>query len=70
MLPFQVAFFGMCLLVILQSAFAIVLGVVLYRLARALGAQSLFPALGRRALPEPDQTAIEEERLKLAGRVS
>lgn len=70
MLPFQVAFFGMCLLVILHSAFAIVLGIVLYRLARALGAQSLFPALGRRALPEPDQTAIEEERLKLASRVS
>jgi hypothetical protein len=70
MLPFQLAFFGMCLLVVLQSTFAIVLGVVLYRLARALGAQALFPALGRRALPEPDRSALEEDRLKLAGRVS
>lgn len=35
LLPFQVAFYGMCLLVILQSAFAIVAGVVLYRLQSA-----------------------------------
>jgi hypothetical protein len=71
MLPFQVAFFGMCVLVILQSAFAIVLGIVLYRLARALGVESLFPALGRRALPAADQSAaaVEEDRLKLAGRL-
>jgi hypothetical protein len=53
MLPFQVAFYGMCLLVFLQSAFSIVAGVVLYRLQRALGNEALFPALGRRALPEP-----------------
>jgi uncharacterized phage infection (PIP) family protein YhgE len=43
LLPFQVAFYGMCLLVILQSAFSIVAGVVLYRLSRALGAEPLFP---------------------------
>jgi hypothetical protein len=52
-LPFQVAFYGMCLLVILQSAFSIVAGVVLFRLQRALGTEALFPALGRRALPDP-----------------
>src|SRR5216683_3192632 len=53
MLPFQLAFYGMCLLVMLQSAFSIVAGIVLYRLQRALGTEALFPALGRRALPEP-----------------
>jgi hypothetical protein len=43
-LPFQIAFYGMCLLVLLQSAFSIVAGVTLYRLARALGpTQALFP---------------------------
>jgi hypothetical protein len=51
MVPFQLAFYGMCLLVILQSAFSIVAGVALYRLQRALGTEALFPALGRRALP-------------------
>ena len=50
MLPFQVAFYGMCLLVLLQSAFSIVAGVVLYRLQQALGAEPLFPhAIRRRA---------------------
>ncbi|MBV9329389.1 MAG: hypothetical protein JO352_37280 [Chloroflexi bacterium] len=43
LLPFQVAFYGMCLLVLLQSAFSIVAGVVLYRLSRALGGEPLFP---------------------------
>ena len=43
LLPFQVAFYGMCLLVILQSAFALVAGFVLYRLQRALGEDALFP---------------------------
>ena len=49
LLPFQVAFYGMCLLVILQSAFALVAGVVLYRLSRALGAEPLFPHVTRKA---------------------
>jgi hypothetical protein len=53
LLPFELAFFGMCLLVILQSAFALVAGVLLFRMQRALGSEALFPALGRRgALPE------------------
>jgi hypothetical protein len=43
--PFEVAFYGMCLLVLLQSAFSIVAGIVLYRLSRALGAEPLFPHL-------------------------
>jgi hypothetical protein len=64
MLPFQVAFYGMCLLVILQSAFSIVAGIALYRLQRALGTAALFPALGRRALPEP-ATASESKQLSL-----
>jgi hypothetical protein len=63
LLPFQVAFYGMCLLVFLQSAFSIVAGIVLYRLQRALGTEALFPSLGRRALPEP--AAAEGERLSL-----
>lgn len=52
-LPFQIAFYGICLLLALQSAFSIAAGVVLYRMQRALGTDALFPALGRRALPEP-----------------
>src|SRR6266849_9246230 len=64
MLPFQVAFYGMCLLVFLQSAFSIVAGVVLYRLQRALGTDALFPALGRRALPEPSAQS-ESKQLSL-----
>jgi hypothetical protein len=43
LLPFQLAFYGMCLLVILQSAFSIVAGTALYRLQRALGTEPLFP---------------------------
>ena len=59
LLPFQIAFYGMCLLVILQSAFALVAGVVLYRLQRALGAEPLFPHVRRTATTidaaEPDR---------------
>lgn len=33
LLPFQVAFYGMCLLVLLQSAFSLVAGVALFRLS-------------------------------------
>lgn len=47
MLPFQVAFYGMCLLVVLQSAFSIIAGVVLFRLQRALGGEPLFPHVRR-----------------------
>jgi hypothetical protein len=50
-LPFQIAFYGMCLLVVLQSAFSIVAGVALYRLQRVMGSASLFPHLERPALP-------------------
>jgi hypothetical protein len=47
LLPFQVAFYGMCLLVIVQSAFSLIAGISLYRLQRALGAEALFPHLKR-----------------------
>ncbi|MBV9172942.1 MAG: hypothetical protein JOZ81_23010 [Chloroflexi bacterium] len=53
LVPFEVAFFGMCLLVILQSAFSLLAGVLLFRMQRALGSESLFPHLERRgSLPE------------------
>jgi hypothetical protein len=65
LLPFQVAFYGMCLLVIVQSAFAIVAGVVLYRLQQALGTEPLFPHVRtdlRRATTidaaEPDRVRV------------
>ncbi len=48
LLAFQIAFFGMCLLVVLQSAFSLVGGVVLFRLQRALGTEeALFPIVRR-----------------------
>lgn len=50
MLPFQVAVYGMCLLVILQSGLSIVAGLTLSRLARALGDEPLFPHVTRRGL--------------------
>lgn len=43
LLPFQVAFYGMCLFVAVQSVFSIVACVALYRLQRALGGEPLFP---------------------------
>ena len=54
LLPFQVAFLGMCLLVLLQSAFAIVAGIALYRLQRALGAEPLFPHIRRATTIDAD----------------
>jgi hypothetical protein len=49
LLPFQIAFYGMCLLVFLQSLFSVVAGVALFRLQRALGSEPLFPHLRRRS---------------------
>jgi uncharacterized phage infection (PIP) family protein YhgE len=49
LLPFQVAFYGMCLLVLLQSIFSVVAGVALYRLQQALGSESLVSVLRQRA---------------------
>jgi hypothetical protein len=67
LLPFQMAFYGMCLMVIVQSAFSIVAGLALHRLARALGTGTLFPALGRPGLPSPAHASGSEaeERLSL-----
>ncbi len=43
LLPFEFAFYGMCILVLLQALFSIVGGVALFRLQRALGGEPLFP---------------------------
>jgi hypothetical protein len=45
LLPFQVAFYGMCLLLILQSVFSLIGSIALYRLQRAMGVEPLFPHL-------------------------
>jgi len=64
LLPFQIAFYGMCLLVILQSAFAIVAGVVLYRLQRALGAEPLFPHVRTNVRTATTIDAAEPDRVR------
>lgn len=64
LLPFQVAFYGMCLLVIVQSVFSIVAGVVLYRLQRALGGEALFPHLGIKRATTSD--AVEHGRVRVS----
>ena len=51
LLPFEIAFYGMCLLVFLQSLFSVVAGAALFRLQRALGSEPLFPHLRRAPLP-------------------
>jgi len=61
-LPFQVAFYGMCLLVVLQSAFSIVAGITLYRLQRALGADPLFPLARSRVGALTRDTSAENVR--------
>ena len=53
LLPLQVAFYGMCLLVFLQSLFSVVAGAALFRLQRALGSEPLFPHLRTSRLPDP-----------------
>jgi hypothetical protein len=53
LLPFEIAFYGMCLLVFLQSLFSVIAGAALFRLQRALGSQPLFPHLSRPALATP-----------------
>jgi hypothetical protein len=60
LLPFQVAFYGVCLLVLLQSIFSLIAGVALFRLSRALGSEPLLPHLGRRALPPPEPVSLAE----------
>jgi len=64
LLPFQVAFYGMCLLVILQSAFSLVAGVVLYRLQRALGAEALFPHVRTDVRTATTIDAAEPDRVR------
>jgi hypothetical protein len=67
LLPFQVAFYGLCLLVVLQSIFSIVAGLALYRLQRALGNEPLFVLPSARALPQAtsaDETALVAESVR------
>jgi len=64
LLPFQVAFYGMCLLVILQSAFALVAGVMLYRLQRALGTEPLFPHVKTNVRRATTIDAVEPDRVR------
>jgi hypothetical protein len=45
LLPFEVAFYGICLLVALQSVFSLIGSLALYRLQRAMGVEPLFPHL-------------------------
>ncbi|HLZ25974.1 MAG TPA: hypothetical protein VKV73_01480 [Chloroflexota bacterium] len=54
LLALQIAFFGMCVLTLLQSAFSIVAGVGVYRLQRIVAAQPL--VLKRR--PAPDRLSL------------
>ncbi len=61
--PFQLAFYGVCVLVLLQSAFSMVAGVALYRLQRAMGAEPLFPFLAQRALPAPKEVRMATTRV-------
>jgi hypothetical protein len=60
LLPFQIAFFGICVLTLLQSAFSIVAGVVVYQLQRTVGARPLSQA--HRA---PVEKAASPDRLSL-----
>ena len=60
LLPFQVAFYGVCLLLLLQSIFSLVAGVALFRLSRALGTEPLLPHLRRQALPPPEPVGMAE----------
>src|SRR5262249_55728852 len=62
LIPFQVAFYGMCLLVILQSAFSIVAGAALYRLQRALGGEPLFPHIKRATTSDE----VERDRVRMS----
>jgi len=45
LLAFQVAYYGMCLLLALQAVFSLIGSISLYRLQRAMGVEPLFPHL-------------------------
>lgn len=66
LLPFQVAFYGMCLLVVLQSAFSIVAGAALYRLQRALGGEPLFPHI-KSVRTATTSGEVERDRVRVSG---
>jgi hypothetical protein len=64
LLPLQIAFYGMCLLVFLQSLFSVVAGAALLRLQRALGSEPLLPHLRRRSAATPAE--LEHEPLAVS----
>jgi hypothetical protein len=66
LVPFQVAFYGMCLLVVVQSAFSIVAGVVLYRLQRALGGEALFPHIRREVKRATTNDGLDHDRVRVS----
>ncbi len=63
LLPFQIAFYAICLLILVQSGFSILGGFVLYRLERNLSSQP--PVLERRGVLEAS-SAEPNDRLSLA----
>ncbi|MDQ6673319.1 MAG: hypothetical protein M3069_21690 [Chloroflexota bacterium] len=65
LLPFQIAFYAICALILVQSGFSILGGVVLYRLQRNLGGRPLFPALERQTAVLEVESVETEERLSL-----
>jgi hypothetical protein len=58
LLPFQIAFFGICLLTLLQSAFSIVAGLVVYQSQRTVVARLRNPAVGRLEAETPDRLSM------------
>jgi hypothetical protein len=66
LLPFEIAFYGMCLLVFLQSLFSVVAGAALFRLQRALGTEPLFPHLARRGTTVVPSQELEPKPLALS----
>ncbi|MBV9577404.1 MAG: hypothetical protein JO057_02315 [Chloroflexi bacterium] len=62
LVPFEIAFYGMCLLVLLQSVFSLIAGIGLYRIARALRTEPLFPQLTTVRALETATTSDAAER--------
>jgi hypothetical protein len=53
-LAFQLVFYGVCLLMLLQSAFSLIAGIALFRLQKGMGDEPLFPVAAPSALPAPE----------------
>ena len=53
-MAFQLVFYGVCLLMLLQSAFSLIAGIALFRLQKGMGDEPLFPVAAPGALPAPE----------------